>query len=128
LKSDDKYIESIRNAYDGRNKRAIYCVVLAVIVAIIGFAVYYNMKNSLTSLQETQSRMFKEGIKITEMDLKLIKVNSEVAFSIGVQVGMLVKSFAIIFGGLVGYAIYLVVGSRKNRLLIKFYDDSKISD
>lgn len=125
MKSDEKYIESVRNAYGNRSKRAVYCIVFAVFVIAAGFVLYSKMQDSIISLQETQSRMFKEGIKITEMDLKLIEANNELAYAIGIKVGMAFKSFAIIVGGLIGYAIYFFIGSRKDRLLLKYYDDLK---
>lgn len=125
MKSDEEYIESIRNVYENRSKRAKYCIVLAVIVIATGFVLYSKMQDSIISLQETQSIMFKEGIKITEIDLKLIEANNELAYAIGIKVGMVIKSFAIIVGGLIGYAIYFVLGSRKDRLLLKYFDDLK---
>jgi hypothetical protein len=125
MKSDEKYIESVRNAYENRSKRAVYCIVFALFVIAAGFVLHSKMQDSIISLQETQSRMFKEGIKITEMDLKLIEANNELAYAIGIKVGMVFKSFAIIVGGLIGYAIYFFIGSRKDRLLLKYYDGLK---
>lgn len=123
MKSDEEYIEAIRVAHHNRKKRAIYCVALIVIIVVVGYFWNSKLQESMTKLQETQSRMFKEGIKITEMDLRLIEVTNELAYAIGMRVGMAFNTLAVMVGMLIGYAIYYIIGSRKDRLLIKCYDE-----
>ncbi len=122
--SDEKYIESIRKNYA---KRKIHAVILVVIS--FGLSLYvYSLTEYPSKLNSTIldiDYLFIEGEKITMQEIKSVKSHLELSEILYTYYGMVMGAFALIVLNTLGYAIYLVFGSRKERLLIKLYENKK---
>ena len=122
--TDDEYIEKVKRNY---SYRKIIAIISLVIAALFGGLSYYAAEIS----QEKNSELIKSilptqiGAPNTEVDIQTIEAAVDLAQTTGNKTGRLVGTSNITIGVLIGYALALLFGGRKERLLIKYYEQSK---
>lgn len=109
---DDEFLARVRRQYESRKKWAALYIGTAVLMAIGGFWLYIHaeeqMRNLLAVFGVAQAN--DEPVK-QAVDL--------VAFSLGLKVGTTLTGMALGAGSMLGYGLNLLLGRRKERLLLE---------
>ncbi len=127
VKTDEQYIESILKKHNRRNKEAIFYAVLGVVFGVIGYFFYLYISEKLVDFASSiSSSLLVEGLQITKEEIKLIDLSNKISWVKGVEIGVLLGSISIVSGSLFAYALHLVFGSRKERIIIELYRKTKI--
>jgi hypothetical protein len=122
--TDDEYIEKVKRNY---SYRKIIAIISLVIAALFGGLSYYAVEIS----QEKNNKLIKSilptqiGEPNTKIDIQTIEAAVDLAQTTGNKTGRLIGTSTITTGLLIGYALALLFGGRKERLLIKCHEQSK---
>jgi len=122
--SDDKYIENVKRNYARRKKTGIFILALAVIMSAF---LYYGAEHARKDNNElVQSLIPKNiGYTYTETDYELVQSISRLADVFGTKIGMFMGATSVTIAFMFIQSLVLLFGSRKDYLLIKYYDQSK---
>jgi hypothetical protein len=126
MKSDKEYIEKIIKNYERRKKMAVLFGVVGIIFGVAAFMVYVELGKITNELISSISSFLTEGQTIAKNDIKYVKVNNELSYVVGLRAGQTLNSFATASGISLGYCLYLLFWSRKERIIKELYGKTKI--
>jgi len=126
MTTDKEYIEKMIKNYRRRNRRAASFAVIGAIFCITAYIVYVEVGKDTHQLANSISSGLVNGEKITDIDIKLVTTNNDLLYVMGMRVGQMVTSCLAGAGSCFGYCLYLLFGSRKERIMIGLYEKTKI--
>ena len=124
MKSDDQYLARVKENYSKRKKRAFYILLFAFAYLIFTIYATNELQVQLATLKEL-AQPFIPSIPATDAEISLSAISIEIIQGISTKLGIFVGTAAAFFGIAISQAIYLLFGGRKERLLIKYYEQSK---
>jgi len=122
--SDDAYIERIKRNYNRRHKLAIFSIISALCLG--GFALYIHqilMHDTDEILKPLN--VLNTGHATTDSDIEFIESTKKLAVTLGNKNGVFLGSASASVGFLLAIGIYQFIGSRRDKLLIKYYVKAK---
>ena len=122
--SDEKYIENVKRNYARRKKIGLFILALAVIMSAF---LYYGAEHARKDNNElVQSLIPKNiGYTYTETDYELVQSITTLADVFGTKIGMFMGTTSVTIAFMFIQSLVLLFGSRKDYLLIKYYEQSK---
>ena len=126
MTSDKEYVEKIIRSYERRKIRATYFGAMSIIFASLAYFSYVAITEKTYEITNSMSSLLTEGRALTETDIKLVEVNNELSYVMGLRVGQLLNTFSTGAGLSFGYCLYLIFWPRKERIIKELYEKTKI--
>ncbi len=124
MKTDETYIHNIRLQYKRRKRAGALLISVTLALCVLTY-ITINKTNESSFLILDTLQLQQESNVVTLNDIKNVKFSNELAHSMGMKTGVLLGSGATFIAIFAGYIYVLFFGMRKERLLIKHYDQSK---
>jgi len=126
MKTDADYAEKIIKSYERRKVRAVFFGVASLIFGAFACISYMALDDKTHEITGSITSMLIEGRVLTENDIKLVKTNNQLSYIMGMRIGQLVNTFATAAGLSIGYCLYLLFWSRKERIIKELYEKEKM--
>jgi|SRR5690625_1483829 len=126
MRSDAEYIHSAVKRYERRYKLAIIYGLLAIAWSACAYFGYVELTGSTNRLLSLIGPNLREGMTVTANTVETLKVSNTASYTLGMRVGMVLYSSAIVSGLLLGYCLYLLFGAKRERIIAELYKNSKI--
>ncbi|WP_144777382.1 hypothetical protein [Marinobacter maritimus] len=121
--TDDQYIDRIRKYHARRKVIGVVGIVISLIVAVASYLGHQALQNSVD--ERLEARMFlAEGRLVEKSDISNIESLLDISHALGVRNGSLLAQSLTGAGVLCVFCIFYVFGGRKERLLLRYYDQA----
>lgn len=126
MTSDTEYAEKIIKTYERRKKRAAFFALISIIFAALAYISYVTLDEKNNELTSSISSALIEGRVLTEGDIGLVEANNQLSYVMGLRIGQTLNALASASGLSLGYCLYLLFWSRKERIIKDLYEKAKI--
>lgn len=118
--TDDEYIKKIRKSYKSR-KLTITILVTTAVIILIPLLYFYGQLQSEINIYIANLNSLDKNV----VDAALNESEAKNNYYIGLSIGAVLTAMVFATGSLFGHAISYHFNTRKDGLLIKYYDLSK---
>jgi len=121
MKTDEEYIIKVKVQYQKR-RHAGYTI--TIVTALIAYFTYTKSNESTHLLIDTL-QVQREGDTVRTKDIINVISTNEMVHTIGIKLGFLLGAIMALIIFLASHVFVLFFGMHKERLLIKYYEQSK---
>ena len=122
--TDEEYIQNIKRQYNRRKKAGALLLFVTVLISALTYLAYSKSNESAYLIVETL-QLLHEGDIVRKKDINNIISTNNIANNLGVKTGVLLGSGCIFISIFISYALLMLFGMRKERLLIEYYERTK---
>lgn len=126
MRSDAEYIHRAVKRYERRYRLAMIYGLLAIAWSACTYFGYVELTESTNRFLSLFGPYLREGMTVTADTIETLRVSNTAFYSLGMRVGMVFYSSAIVTGLLLGYCLYLLFGAKRERIIAELYKNSKI--
>ena len=126
MTSDTEYVEKLVKGYERRKMRAAFYGLASIVFAAFAYFTYVKLDEKTHEVTSSITSAISKGQVLTDIDIELVETNNRLSYVLGFRVGQQLNMLATTSGITLGYCMYLLFWSRKERIIKELYEKTKI--